>query len=274
MMTKTMFLAGTAVALTSLAVPAFAQDVDSRRYGWFSGDWELTVGVSGYAAPEYEGSGDLEFRAVPLIRLGRPGPEARFSSRNDNISIALLDNNAYRIGAVGKIVFGRDEDDSDDLAGLGDVDWGVELGGFAEVYPLDWLRLRGEVRHGVSAHEGVVADFAADAFADISDTVRVSAGPRLSIASADYFRTYYGVTPEQSAASGLAVYEPDGGLRGAGFGGAVTWKATDRVTASTFAEYARLLGPAEDSSLVQERGSPNQFTFGLSTTYRFDFTVP
>jgi outer membrane scaffolding protein for murein synthesis (MipA/OmpV family) len=40
-----------------------------------------------------------------------------------------------------------------------------------------------------------------------------------------------------------------------------------------FSEYTRLLGPAADSSLVEERGSPNQFTFGVSAAYRFDFTM-
>ena len=37
-------------------------------------------------------------------------------------------------------------------------------------------------------------------------------------------------------------------------------------------EYARLLGPAADSSLVKERGSPDQFTVGVSASYRFDST--
>jgi MipA family protein len=34
-----------------------------------------------------------------------------------------------------------------------------------------------------------------------------------------------------------------------------------------------LLGPAADSSLVEERGSENQFKVGVSATYRFDFTL-
>ena len=56
-----------------------------------------------------------------------------------------------------------------------------------------------------------------------------------------------------------------------GVGGAIDWKTTDKLTTSIFAEYARLTGPAADSSLVEERGSPNQYLFGVSATYRFDF---
>ena len=77
----------------------------------------------------------------------------------------------------------------------------------------------------------------------------------------------------QSAASGLSVYDPGGGLRAVGVGGAVTWKTTDRITTSLFGEYAQLQGPAAASSLVKERGSPNQFLLGVSGTYRFDFSL-
>jgi outer membrane scaffolding protein for murein synthesis (MipA/OmpV family) len=58
-----------------------------------------------------------------------------------------------------------------------------------------------------------------------------------------------------------------------GFGGAITWKATDTIETSLFGEYSRLKGPAADSSLVRERGSKNQFLLGVAATYRFDFSM-
>jgi outer membrane protein len=265
---------GLLAVTVSAATPALAADGMDARFGWFSGDWRLTVGASGAYLPEFEGDDSYQFRVSPLISLGKVGPEARFISRNDNISIGVIDEGAFRVGISGKIVFPRDEDDSPDLAGLGDVGWGGEIGGFVDVYPLDWLRLRGEVRQGFGAHSGVVADFAADAFYDVLPDLRLSGGPRLSVASKDFFDTYYGVTPAQSVASGLTAYDPGGGLRSAGVGGAITWKTTDRVTTSLFGEYSRLLGPAADSSLVRERGSEDQFLVGVSGTYRFDFTIP
>ena len=151
--------------------------------------------------------------------------------------------------------------------------FGGEAGGFVEVYPTDWLRVRGEVRQGIRSHHGVVADVAADAFYDVTPDVRISGGPRLSFASSDYFDAFYGVNATEAAASGLTEYHPGGGLKSVGVGGAVTWKTTDRVTTSLFGEYSRLKGPAADSSLVKERGSPNQFTVGVSASYRFDFTM-
>jgi outer membrane scaffolding protein for murein synthesis (MipA/OmpV family) len=267
---KTM-LATVAAAMIA-AVPASAQD--SSFWGWFAGDYSLSLGAAGFAAPSFEGSDELSFYGAPVISISRVGSTQRFSSRNDSASFAILDTGTFRVGPAANLVFGRDADG--DLIGLDDVDFGVELGAFAEFYPVEWLRVRGEVRQAIGGHEGLVADLSADAFWDISETVRVSAGPRVSFASEDYFDAFYGVTAAQAVAAPRIInaYAPDGGgLNSIGFGGAVSWKATDRITTSLFAEYWRLQDNAADSSIVKEIGSADQFLFGLSATYRFDFTL-
>jgi len=240
---------------------------------WWSGNWYLTVGATGFRAPEFDGSSEYKFSASPLISLGRAGNAVRFSSRNDSASFAFIDRGAFRAGATGKLIFDRDGDTSDRLRGLDPVKFGAELGGFAEVYPTDWLRVRGELRQGIRSHHGVVADVAADAFVDLTDTLRLSGGPRLSIASDKYFDAYYGVSAAESAASGYGQYSPNGGLKSVGVGAAITWKATDKVETSAYAEYSRLTGPAADSSIVAEGGSKNQLLVGVAATYRFDFTL-
>lgn len=251
-----------------LSSPAMAE---GGAFGWVKGDWYLTLGATGMVGPSFEGSKKFMFSAQPIISLGKAGGDTRFSSRNDNISISLFDDGVIRAGATGKIIFGRDAED--ELEGLHDVRWGGEVGGFFEFYPTDWMRARAEVRHGIRAHSGVIADVAVDAFHDVTPAVRVSGGPRVSFASANYFETYYGVNAEESAVTGLSEYNPGSGIRSAGIGGAVTWKATDNVTASLFTEYSRLMGPAADSSIVRERGSRDQLTIGVSTSYRFDFQM-
>jgi outer membrane protein len=100
-----------------------------------------------------------------------------------------------------------------------------------------------------------------------------SGGPRLSLASRSYDQAYYGVNLSEAIASGLSPSSPGGGLKSVGVGGALTWKTTDKITTSAFAEYSRLMGPAARSSLVRERGSRDQLMLGVSATYRFDFTL-
>lgn len=240
---------------------------------WFSGDWYLKVGGAVLHAPKFEGASSGEFAFQPMISLGKAGPSARFSSRNDNISLAFVDTGTFRAGAAGRLVFERDGGTHRDLEGLSPVRFGAEAGGFAEIYPTDFLRLRAEVRRGIRSHDGVVADVSADAFFDVTETVQLSGGPRASWATKDYFEAHYGVDADEARDSGLSQYQPGGGLKSYGAGGAVTWKTTDQLTTSLFAEYRRLAGPAADSSLVRERGSRDQVTLGASAVYRFDFSL-
>ncbi|WP_413774646.1 MipA/OmpV family protein [Mesorhizobium sp. AR10] len=258
------------LAAAALSVAGSAK-AGEGAFGWLSGDWYLTIGATGMVAPNFEGGKKYLLSASPIISLGKAGPAARFTSRNDNISLALIDDGSVRAGLTGKFLFSRDSED--ELQGLDPVRWGGEAGGFFEFYPLDWLRARAELRHGIRAHNGFVADIAADAFYDVTPNVRISGGPRVSFASSDYFDAYYGVNAQEAVASGLSEYHPGGGLKSTGLGGAVTWKVTEPMTASLFGEYSRLMGPAADSSLVRERGDRDQFTVGVSTTYRFDFSM-
>jgi outer membrane protein len=255
------------------ASSALAEDAGAGVGGWFSGDWYLKIGAAGFTAPKYDGDDSYELMFSPIILLGKAGGEARYTSRNDDISLGLIDTGAFRAGIAGRVVLSRDDGDSSDLAGLDPVRFGAELGGFAEFYPTDWLRVRGELRRGFRAHEGVVGDVEVDAFANITPEVQVSGGPRMSFASADYFDAYYGVSAAESAASGLSPYAPGGGMNSVGVGGAIDWKTTEKLMTSVFAEYSRLTGPAADSSLVRERGSPNQYIIGISATYEFDFQL-
>lgn len=254
------------IALLSASVavsssPAFAD-------GLFSGNWYVTLGGAGISAPTFEGSKNRKLFFQPIISVGRGGAP-RFSSRNDNPSFAIYNTDVLRAGIVGKFVPSRDAGTDDALRGLSEVKWGGELGGFADVYVTDWMRARAEVRQGIRAHDGLVADVAVDAFTDIAPDLRVSAGPRMTFATSGYTSAYYGVDAAESAASGLSQYNPDGGVTSYGAGGAITWNATDKITMSAFTEYKRLAGPAADSSLVQERGSKNQLMFGVSASYKF-----
>lgn len=267
-------MAGLAVAAAVIpcSTAAFAQTggQSSGKYFW-SGGWSLTVGGDFYRQPRFTGSSKYIMSAQPLISFGRTGVAERFASRNDNISFALMDAEDIRVGLTAEFLMARGGSQAD---GLKDIPWGAEVGGFMEFYPTDWFRLRTEIRHGIRAHSGIIGEVAGDAFYDVTPAIRVSGGPRLSFASKKYFNTYYGINAQESAASGLSAYAPDGGgLASAGVGGAVTWLATDKITTSLYAEYAKLQGKAARSSLVRERGSRDQLTVGVSATYRFDFSL-
>ncbi|MET0363107.1 MAG: MipA/OmpV family protein [Sphingobium sp.] len=89
-----------------------------------------------------------------------------------------------------------------------------------------------------------------------------------------YARYYYSVSPTESLASGLPVYEARGGWKNASVGllGAVDLDG-DLTNGgfSVFAggNYSRMLGNFRRAPVVDERGSPNQWTGAIGIGYTF-----
>jgi outer membrane protein len=239
-------------------------------------EWTITVGGYVMAQPDYMGSDDYEAAFRPIISISRADKLSRWRSFNDNPSIALYDTGKVEAGITGKVDWKRDAGDSDDLRGLDDVDYAYEIGGYAQWYPVDWLRLRADLRYGFGGFEGAVADFAIDAiyFTDFWGGMAISAGPRMTLASSGYIDAYYGITPEESASAialgnNLGTYEAGGGLYSVGFGGQILKRFTPAILGSVFAEYKYLADDAADSPLVVQNGDRNQFQAGVSLSYTF-----
>jgi MipA family protein len=239
-----------------------------------SGLWTVTVGVEGELKPDFEGAKRYMPSPVPIFNIHRAGSPDRFRSPRDGASIALFDYGGFRAGPVGKYKSARTAGNFTELNGLGDVKFAIELGGFAEYFPTDWFRARVEVRQGFIGHNGVVADFSADAIVPLTERVTVSAGPRFTLESAKATAPYFSITPLQAMASGLPAFNAAGGAHAVGAGTQLRYQITPRWEAHSYVEYDRLLGGAAASPLVQLRGSPNQITAGLGASYSFDVRVP
>lgn len=233
-------------------------------------NWNLTLGIGIRATPKFLGSKDYAARPYPVFGLGRGLASRWWSAQDDAIGPGLIEGRNWRIGASGALLWPRLQSSDARLRGLGDVRFGFEAGAFGEYYVMPWLRARADIRRGFLAHDAFVADLKLDAFQTFGDRLTFGFGPRLSIAGPDFNRRYFGVNAPQSAASGLAAFRPGGGLQSVGALGQVTYAWTPRLRTTGFAEYKRLLGDAAASPLVKQRGSADQFTFGLSSSYTFD----
>ncbi len=234
-------------------------------------DWYLTIGGAARAVPEYPGSSDYTFSPKLILGLSKASSLNSFRSVDDNPSIALYDTGRFRIGAVGKLDWGRDEDDSSRLNGLGNVDTSFEAGAFTEWYPMDWLRLRGELRYGMGGFSGLMGDLAADVIIPYQSW-RLAVGPRMSFAGSGYMEAYYGVTPLQSLSSrlvgaALPVYQAGGGIESYGATAQLTKNFGNGFEAGVFGTYTRLVGDAADSPITQDA---NQFIAGVSLSYTFN----
>ncbi len=234
-------------------------------------DWYLTIGVSGRVEPDYPGADDYAFRPGAIFSISKASGLNVFRSVDDNPSVALLDTGSFRVGAVGRLDWGRDEDSSDRLTGLGDVDMSIEAGGFAEWYPFQWLRLRGELRYGMGGFDGVTGDLAADLIYTM-DRWRFAVGPRLSYAGSGYMGTYFGVTPLQSLSATLQgnplpVFNAGAGFDAVAATAQVTYNFRNGFEAGVYGTYGYLLGDAAASPLTSDE---SQFKAGVSLSYTFN----
>jgi outer membrane protein len=238
-----------------------------------SGGWTVTVGIGGEMQPSYEGAGSSKLGPKPIISIRRAGTPARFKSMRDNASFALIDVGGFRAGPVGTYKTSRKASDHSELRGLKDVDFAVELGGFAEYYAFDWLRLRSELRRGFGGHEGIVADFSADVIVPINERMTFAAGPRYTATNAKYAESYFSVSAIEALVSGLPVYDAKGGSSSVGAGAQLRYKLDPQWEVRGYVEYDKLLGSVADSPLVKFRGSTNQVTYGVGVAYSFDVGV-
>jgi MipA family protein len=264
---------GVGAVIFGAALPVVASAAEP---GWslppIPGEWTVTLGVEGEALPAFEGSSQYLFGLVPVLSLRPAGRAPRFSSPRDSGGTALINLNGFHAGPAVKLKSARNESDSEQLRGLGDVDWALEVGGFAEYWPSEWLRTRLEVRRGFNGHEGIVADLTADVVVPL-ERWTLSGGPRMTLADSKAIAPYFSINAAQALASGLPEFNTKGGVHSVGVGAQVHYEWTQQWSSRFFVEYERLLGDAASSPIVTQRGSPDQVTVGAGVTYSFNIKL-
>lgn len=243
-------------------------------------EWKNSAGVGLILAPAYTGARGYSFLAVPDIRFAYK--DLFFANVRDGVGYAAINQDGWRVGPVVTYTFSRREKNggtvfqlagsrNNSLQGMGNVPGTFSLGGFAE-YSLQNYKLRIQVNEGVTGHEGVSGEAKITYGGTISyngPPLIYAIGPHVKYGNAVYTNAYWGVTPEQSAHSGLEQYTADGGITAYGFGAFTMLPLTKSVSISFVAGFDRLAPPVTHSPLVRVRGSQNQAMSGLSISYGF-----
>jgi outer membrane protein len=265
------FVSCLAFAAAMMAFAATSVHAQGQSSPSIPGDWTVTIGAQGKLMPEFEVADAYSISPVPIFSLRRSGKAARFRSPFDGASISVFDAGGFHFGPAAKFKGARKESDyPEELRGLGDVDWTIEVGAFAEYWFFDWFRTRAEVRRGFNGHEGIVADLSADVVKTFDERWTFSGGPRVTFADTKATAPYFGINPAQSALSGLPVFDAKGGLYSIGAGLQATYQWTPQWEIRSYVEYGRLMNDPASSPLVTERGSRDQITVGLGVSYTFD----
>ncbi len=272
------FFSYSALAI-AIATPAFAQDKPRER-----APDSFTIAAGAATIPRYEGADDNLIIPAAAIRGSISG--IAFSTVGTALFIDVVP--AYT-GPGTKLVFGpmahvtfnrtsnkRTRDPQ--IRALGKIDRAVELGGHVGITrtglitsDYDSLGFDVAVSHDVTGtHRSTIISPSISYATPLSEKIYVGASLAADHVGRGYARTYFGVTPTQSVASGLPAYTPGSGFKDINVGLLANVSLTGdlRRGLSLFAlgNYERLLGDFARSPVTRDR---NQWLGSVGLAFTF-----
>jgi outer membrane protein len=235
-------------------------------------DWSLSLGGTVGFVPKYEGASNYEIRALPYVDASYRDV---FFVRGLAAGANLLSirgprpSDGLRMGPIIRYGFGREESDDAALRGLGDIDDAIEAGAFVSYTSGSWLADLQLVKDVASGHDGVLADAGIAWRAAISPRTRLTFRASTTWADETYMRNVFGISPTQSARSGLRTHEAGAGFKDVGLALTLAYGLTQNLSVSGRVAYSRLLGDAADSPIVADRGAKNQVGTFATVAYGF-----
>jgi MipA family protein len=226
--------------------------------------WDIFLGAAVASTNTYEGADSYRVRAAPFFLI----------NYRDELFIGPLglewkaiDWNGLRAGPVLGLLGGRRQDLDPRLDGLGAIPASIAAGLFAN-YRFDHLQLGATFRQAVT-HAGngwlglVQLDYRTTL---ITHRLGFFAGPEIDFANRQYEQTFFGVTPTQSADSGLPIFTPAGGEKDFGFHAGLTYACTQHVIVRVFADEKWLGSDIKDSPIVERT---TETLVGIGVAYHF-----
>ncbi len=262
-------LTGAMISLAPGAGIAHAQDVTAAQQGQDRpsageerpaqrGGDHFIVGTGAAYAPTYQGSDDHRVLPVPAIDVAW-GP--LFANLRNGIGIAPISTDAVTVGVGATYMPGYRSKDVP--AGVGNLSVGLGARAFASIREGGLIGTIGATKGVAGGNKGFIAD--ASISYPIGVTPRLMLVPTLgtSWTNDKYNQRYFGISPEQSAASGLAAFRPGSGLKDASAILTGSYRLTDRLMLGVSGGVTKLMGDVEDSPLVHQDTQPFGF-FSLS----------
>jgi outer membrane protein len=233
------------------------------------------VGIGVGMVPDYEGSDDYTFAPAPFARYNFSGQERYVMLRGYEVQCNLLDHPWLRLGPSLNYRFGRDDDVDDDVVKeMKEIDGTAEGGAFLGVEFADSANPRKRFLASVDflsdlggEHEGYSVYGSVRFWYPLSKMFDFGLGLATTYASDDYMSTYFGVTQENAVRTGLPVYDADGGFKDVRVLPALVMHLSQTWHLALGVQYRYLLDDAEDSPLVENRGSSDQWLGGIGVAY-------
>ena len=251
-----------------VAEPAPAKEPKGNEMHW-------AVGLGAGYRPDYEGSDHYEPIPIGFARLSwDSGQRVEVRGTESSGSAVRLTSNVipdsdFELGPVVQYRLERDEVKSGRVDKMRDIEGTVEAGVYAGFAPKPW-RIGATYTYDVGGeYDGHLVELAGGWGDQLTDMFDMAITVASTWASGAYMDKYFGVTPNESANTGLPSYDADQGFKDVGgklilgFGG----EQWDGWKIYGVTSYFRLLGDAEDSPVVDDAGDADQFFGGIGVAY-------
>ncbi|MBC3870166.1 MipA/OmpV family protein [Undibacterium oligocarboniphilum] len=256
------------ILLLAGAVTAQAQTADFVQIVpeyYLPKDVNFSLGAAALYLPKYKGSDEHRVTAYPLFD-GQWKNGAFFSAVN-GLGYNFSKIQGLQYGLRMSLEAARDESRSTKLHGLGDVNTALEPGAFLNYSFTPNYSLLSSLRYGSGIdHNGLQISLGGRISTALNSQHRLSATIGANWANSAYQQSYFGVTPQQSLASGYAQYTPTAGLTDIRLHASWHWNIDTNWSLTTGASISRLSGDAAKSPFVFDR---TPVTVYSAASYRF-----
>ena len=230
---------------------------------------DISIGVGPVYRPDYFGSDDFTWDVDPAVFI-RVRNFLFFD--DDGADIALIGFSHFSAGPSLRVVGDRDESDNPALMGLGRIGTTFEFGGFAATTFLDRYSVKFKVRHGLkTGHRGTIVDGAMTALLFRFGGISTSASAHASWVGNRYADAYFSVSPDQSLASGLPIYDANAGFRDIGGSLNSYINIFERWSLNPYITYSYIFDGFADTPIISQFGDQNQYTVGFHLMREFSF---
>jgi outer membrane protein len=229
--------------------------------------------------PQYMGSKNYAWSLKPGLllryRSWSISSNGNFAARTDEdpndlprgLGLNLLGNQHDWVKLSLRVDSGRKSKGVDGLQGVDDVPRTLRLRFSARKEWGDgWVITPGVNVDLLKKGVGHTADLSVGKDWQLSPKVKWSVSTGVTWASAGYMRSYFGISPSESIASGYSVYEPGSGFRDVRMGAGLRYELNRRWVFVSHASMQRLVGQAASSPTTQ---AATQWGVGGGLGWRF-----
>ncbi|MFK7954717.1 MAG: MipA/OmpV family protein [Lysobacterales bacterium] len=261
------------ILLLNWVSPLFAQPVESvGNAPQTTAGWQAEYGVGVIVNPDFQGADDYRVLPVPYIDLRYVDDKGvkYFANVPQGVGGWLVrqrsDTGDRRLDLGFALAPGFANRDEDDIAGLEDFGPALEARGYVRYTQGPWGLDATLAQAVASGHEGFYADISASRRGTAGRGGFWSFGPTIRMGDSTYNNALYGVTPAESAASGLPAYSAGSGIESVALQGLLSIPVSKNWRWTAIVRGGQLLNDRGDSPVVAD---DNQFFMLTALTRRF-----